>query len=309
MREYWTNFVSLLHEYLGISTPVIFHLAWSVLVVFACIGAKIIIGRYIKGHFADPAKRYKAGKTTSYFLGFFAFFMLILIWMGHGKGILTYFGLVSAGLAVALKDPLVNIAGWLFIIIRKPVNMGDRIEIAGIAGDVIDIRLFQFSIIEIGNWVHADQSTGRIIHIPNGLVFKNPTANFTQGFNFIWNEAAITITFESNWVKAKNVLQYIADANNPLGSKEAEEQVREASQKYLIFYKHLTPIVWTRVASNGVELTIRYLCEARKRRSSESKIWESILTEFAKTPDITIAYPTQRLFFRPQEGKPDSDKM
>ena len=119
----------------------------------------------------------------------------------------TFLGLVSAGIAIALKDPLVNMVGWLFILIRQPFKVGDRIQIGSAAGDVIDIRLFQFSINEIGNWVDADQSTGRIIHIPNGIVFTEPQANYTAGFQYIWHEISVLITFESDWKKAKQILK------------------------------------------------------------------------------------------------------
>ena len=101
---------------------------------------------------------------------------------------------------------MTNLAGWVFIAIRKPFAVGDRIEIGDHTGDVIDMRLFQFTLVETGNWVDADQSTGRIIHIPNGWVFRQSTANYTAGFNFIWNEIPVTVTFESNWEKARDIL-------------------------------------------------------------------------------------------------------
>ena len=129
-------------------------------------------------------------KTLNYILGFIFFVATLVIWFGGLTGWSAYLGLVSAGLAIALQDPLVNLAGWIFISVRKPFVVGDRIEIGGHRGDVIDLRLFQFSLIEIGNWVDADQSTGRIIHIPNGWVFKQTTANYTAGFKFIWDEIA-----------------------------------------------------------------------------------------------------------------------
>src|SRR3989442_7605528 len=83
---------------------------------------------------------------------------------------------------------LVNLAGWVFIIWRSPFALGDRIQIGQHAGDVIDVRLFQFTLNEIGNWVQADQSTGRIIHIPNGKVLTEVIANYSEGVQYIWHE-------------------------------------------------------------------------------------------------------------------------
>ena len=136
-----------------------------------------------------------------YISGVAAFLFFWRIWFGHG--IATYMGVLSAGLAIALRDPLANLAAWLFITVRKPFSVGDRISISEHAGDVIDQRLFSFSVVEIGKWVDADQGTGRIIHIPNGWVFKYSVQNHTQGFNFLWNELLLLVTLESNWKKAK----------------------------------------------------------------------------------------------------------
>jgi small-conductance mechanosensitive channel len=99
---------------------------------------------------------------------------------------------------------LANLAGWVFIVWRHPFRVGDRVQIGEHAGDVVDLRIFQFSLMEIRNWVEADQSTGKIIHIPNGIIFTSPLANYTHGFNYLWNEIPITITFESDWEKAPN---------------------------------------------------------------------------------------------------------
>jgi hypothetical protein len=111
-----------------------------------------------------------------YFVSLIGLLVIGRIWLTGMETLVTFLGLLSAGIAIALKDPLINIAGWVYILARKPFNVGERIEINNVAGDVIDIRIFQFSILEIGNWVQADQSTGRVLHIPNGVIF-NPAGN------------------------------------------------------------------------------------------------------------------------------------
>ncbi|MBN1613988.1 MAG: mechanosensitive ion channel, partial [Deltaproteobacteria bacterium] len=215
----------------------------------------------------------------------------------------TFFGLLSAGLAIALKDPLSNMAGWVFIVWRKPFEIGHRIEIGGVAGDVIDLRIFQFTMLEIGNWVDADQSTGRIIHVPNAKVFTEPQANYSQGFEYIWNEIPVLVTFESNWRKAKDILSHIAEKHGLPAGKEAAEQVAQAARKFLIFYTIYTPIVYTSVKDSGIMLTIRHLCESRKRRGVSEEIWEDILQEFSLCEDIDFAYPTTRWYDNRTEGK------
>lgn len=252
----------------------------------------------------DVASRYRWRKTITYVLAGIGMIIVGRIWIPGGKDITTYLGLVSAGIAIALKDPLANLAGWAFILWRRPFEVGDRIQIGDYKGDVIDARLFQFSLLEIGNWVNADQSTGRIIHVPNGKVLTDVLANYTKGFKYIWHEIPVMVTFESNWRKAKQILAEVAGEHGTHLSKEAEQQIRLVSRQFMIFYSTLTPIVYTSVADSGVVLTMRFLADPRQRRGSEERMWEAILDRFAAEDDIDLAYPTQRFYDNRVEGKP-----
>jgi small-conductance mechanosensitive channel len=171
---------------------------------------------------------------------------------------------------------------------------------------VIDIRPFKFTILEIGNWVDADQSTGRVIHIPNHTVFTEQLANYTSDFQFIWNEIGIMVTFESDWKKAKEILSTIAEEESKDFIEQAKEQIKRAAKSYLIEYRYLTPIVYTNVKDSGVMLSIRYLTDPRRRRGSAQAIWERALDEFSQSDSIDLAYPTIRVFNNPKEGKPDT---
>jgi small-conductance mechanosensitive channel len=149
-------------------------------------------------------------------------------------------------------------------------------------------------MMEIGSWVAADQSTGRIVHIPNGVVFVKPLLNYSEEFNLIWNEIRITITFESNWIKAKNLLQEIAERQNFPLDNITQKPRDSQKQKYYFFYTHLTPTVYTSIQEFGVGLTVRYLCEPRNRRGSEQAITEDTLKMIQEENDIKLAYPTRR---------------
>lgn len=221
------------------------------------------------------------------------------IWVKGISSLTTFLGLASAGVAIALRDTISNIAGWFFIVSRKPFKVGDRIQIGEVAGDVVDIRLFQFSMVEIGNWVDGDQSTGRIIHVPNSKVFQEPLANYHIGFEYIWNEIPVLVTFESDWKKAKGLLDNIVRENASDFSEGARKQIRRAAEKYLIFYSVLTPIVYTSVKESGILLTIRYLVKPRQRRTSEQRMWEAVLDAFSEEKDIQLAYPTTRFYTTP----------
>jgi len=243
----------------------------------------------------DIKERYYYTNAINYTYSVVLITMLIIIWFSEFRSIATFLGLVGAALTIALKDPIVNLAGWFFILARRPFKIGDRIQIGNKKGDVIDIRLFQFTINEIGNWVEADQSTGRIIHIPNAKVFTESQANYSQGFSKIWNEVNVTITFESNWKLAKEVLTEILNIQTADMTADARQDLREVSKKYMILPGKLTPIVYTKIKDSGVCFYLRYMVDPKKRRTSENIIWEEILKAFDKHDDISFAYPTQRI--------------
>lgn len=265
---------------------------------------RLIVLRFVQNKLADDRARYSWRKTSSYIAAILALLLLGRLWIRDIQAIATFLGLASAGLAIAMQGPLTDLAGWLFIFSRRPFELGDRVEIGEHAGDVVDIRFFQFTILEIGNWVHADQSTGRILHIPNRQVFSHPLANYNKGIEYIWHEIEVLITFESNWEKAKTILIEIANQDAAHLSPDAAERVKAAARRFYIVYKNLTPIVYLKVEPSGVLLTLRFLVNPRRRRSTEQSIWEDILRAFAQEPDIELAYPTQRVYFRPTEENP-----
>jgi len=261
-------------------------------------------GWAISRRIQDPKLRYRWRKAMGYAIGILGIFLVGRVWLEGMQAVVTYLGLLSAGIAVALRDPIVNLFGWVYISWRRPFSVGDRITVDGLTGDVVDIGAFSFALLEVGGWVGADQSTGRIAHLPNGKVFSSPVINYTQGFDYIWHEIPITVTFESNWRKAKEVLLSIAHRHADRVSEEAASWIRRASRRFLITYTALTPIVYTKIVENGVQLTIRYLTSPRKRRDTEQAIAEDILESFAKLPDVDFAYPTWRVFDQKAEGKP-----
>ncbi|HLA64053.1 MAG TPA: mechanosensitive ion channel domain-containing protein, partial [Rhodothermales bacterium] len=229
---------------------------------------------------------------------------LFRIWLGALGAFATFLGLLSAGLAIALKDPLTNLAGWVFIVWKRPFSPGDRIMIRTHTGDVIDQRVFQFTLLEVGTLTGANQSTGRLIHVPNGWVFLDSVTNFTRGFPYVWNEVPVRVPFESDWRAAKRILERIAEEHaNPL-SADAERTLRRAAQEFMIFYSKLTPTVYTDVQEWGVRLTLRYLVEPRRVRGSEQAIWEAVLDAFSPHEEIEFAYPTSRVFRNLEEGRP-----
>jgi small-conductance mechanosensitive channel len=275
----------------------------SVAIIVVLFLIRLIAVRIITRRTDDIRTQYQARKIASYVTVVIVLVLLGRVWFSGVQSLLTYLGLLSAGIAIALKDPLTGMAGWLFILWRRPFAVGDRIQIGDHAGDVVDVRLFQFTLLEIRNWVDADQSTGRIIHVPNGDVFSKPVANYVRGFRYIWHEIPVLLTFESDWRTAKSILTEVVTEHAETLTPDAERRLQSASRKYMIFYSTLTPIVYTTVRDSGVLLTMRFLCDPRRRRGTEQTMWEAILERFSAYDDIDFAYPTIRHFDHGAEGK------
>ena len=301
------SFVEQVAGALGVAPDVAWRIIGTVLVLLLWIGIHRLRRRVVARAVEDEAARFQMKRVSGYAIGFVAIVVLARLWIqGIAGSIATYFGLLSAGVAIALQDPLINFAGWLYILIRRPFKVGDRVQVGTYTGDIVDIRPLRFIMMEIGNWVHADQGTGRILHVPNGLVFKHAVANYDEAFGYIWNELNITVTFESDWRAAKALLQHILESQSEKLDAHVRKRIDDAAHVLHIKFPKVTPVVWTTVADSGVRLTMRYLCKPRARRSSESHIWEEILDAMAKTPNVDFAYPTTRRFDNMNEGKPEA---
>lgn len=293
-----------LQQTFGISLAIQGKIVSSLIAVLLIALARSLLLRLALRRTENPRSAYRWRKTSSYIMWVLAFFFVGRIWFQGVEAISTYLGLISAGIAIALRDPLVNLAGWLFILWRRPFEVGDRIELGEVRGDVIDLRLFSFSMLEIGNWVEGDQTTGRIMQIPNGRIFSFPLANYNKGFSFVYEEVPVLITFESNWREAEALLTTIVeDEAKHLGS-EAERELKLASSRYMLSRREVAPEVYISTEAAGVLLTLRYAIRPHDRRSSLDRVWRAILASFEKHDDIDFAYPTRRNFNNVIEGKP-----
>lgn len=283
-------------EALNISRSTVDDIALTVGVIAGLLVLRFIFLRWFTSQFDDPDLVFKARKLSSTIVFVVGLVSLAFIWINAFGSLATYFGLLSAGVAVALGDLFKNMAAYFYILSRHPLRIGDRVELRGIKGDVLDIRLFRFTVMEVGNWVHADQSTGRLVHVPNGTLFTDALLNYTEGFSHIWDEIPVQITFESDWEKAEELMQEVIRTHSPKVESDARARIRETAKEYQIKIGHLTPIIYLSVEKSGVLLTARYLVEARRRRTVNAAMWRGILESFKAEPNVSFAYPTVRTY-------------
>lgn len=246
--------------------------------------------RLAKRYFTEPERVYRAGRSARRFGLFFAVLAAVIVWSPGFGDLWTLLTVIGAGMAIAMREVLLSVAGWMRITLLHTFSHGDRIEINGVRGDVIDVRVLRTTLMEIGGWVDADQSTGRVVHIPNSWIFEHAVYNYTRSFKFIWNELPLTVTFRSDWRAAREIMLRHAEEASAIVEQQARKEIHEMSREFLIHYSILTPFVYVRMTSNGVQLTLRYLCEARKRRGSEHALSVVILDDFVEHGRIELAH-------------------
>jgi small-conductance mechanosensitive channel len=291
-----------LQEVTGLDAAVLARLAWTLLWVALVFGLRSALLVWLKRRAADPVLRFRVRRISGYVATSLTLLVVGALWLHGFESIATFAGLASAGIAIALKDVMASAAGWVFILWRRPFELGDRIEIDGVRGDVVDISLLQHSLMEIGNWVAGDDRTGRVLHVPNARVLSSIVANYTKGwFQHIWDELSVVITFESDWQEARRLLQGIVGANSPEAEQTAA--LRPGATAYLVMDASTQPTVFLRVQEHGIQLTARYVCDPRKRGAMRQQIWEDVLKAFAQHEEIDFAYPTQRFFDSTAESK------
>ena len=280
------------------SSDSLFRVGSRIGIVLALILAILILSHYLK---KLPYKFTREGKNLYYFRKLISFtsglliaVIVVLNFMGDFAGLTAVVGLAGAGLAIALKDPIVSLVGWFLIVGRFGISVGDRVEINQVKGDVIDIGLLRITVLEVGNWVGAEQSTGRVVFFPNSFIFQSHYFNYSTGNSFIWDEIRFTVTYESDWKRAREILEEVATRASQTFVDAAKNSQAQLERQYHINLGTLTPYVYVSIASNGVDLVLRYLTGIRKRRSTQDQICQEILQAFGAEPGIELSSPARR---------------
>jgi len=267
-------------------------------IVFGLILSILVIAHYLK---KLPYRFTKEGKNLYYFRKLISFssgvvvmLIILLNFVGDFGSVSSVVGLAGAGLAIALQDPIVSLVGWFLVIGKFGISVGDRIEINNVKGDVIDIGLLRIAVLEVGNWVSAEQSTGRMVFFPNSFVFKGHFFNYSTGNSFIWDEIHITVTYESDWKRAREIIENVARRVSEAFVEAARLSQEKVSRRFHINLGTLTPYVYVSIAESGVDLILRYLTEVRRRRTCHDQICREVLEALGNEPGIDLAYPTRR---------------
>ncbi|MDD2319898.1 MAG: mechanosensitive ion channel [Geobacteraceae bacterium] len=244
--------------------------------------------------------RYRFRKLIG-FMGMLVGFILITVVFSDRLGNLTVaFGVAGAGIAFALQEVIASIAGWAAISVGGFYSVGDRVQVGGIVGDVIDIGILRTTVMEIGQWVKADLYNGRIVRIANSFVFKEPVFNYSADFHFLWDEITVPVKYGSDYHRAREILLAIAQEQVGDYIPHAQKDWEQMVKKFMIEKATVEPLVTMVANDNWIEFTVRYVIDFKKRRSTKDALFTKILDAFNATDGaVSLASATFQLVDAP----------
>jgi len=252
----------------------------------------VILGDIVFKHIQDKKTRYTANKVNSILAVIVILVILVRIWVADASSLVLSLGVIGAGIAIALQNVFMNFVGGFIIMASRPYEIGDRIEIAGEAGDVIDIGVMSTTLLEIGGWVNGDQPTGRVTIIPNGKVITRQVHNYTKDHSFIWDELTVPITYDSDWRQAREIMLTIVRQEVTEITKLAEAEIERLGEKYYFPKKVVEPSVYITPTDNWLTFNIRYVTYVKERRAVRNRIYTLIVERLQEVKEITIASGT-----------------
>ena len=260
---------------------------WS-LIKFLVILIIILIGiqlfrRYLKKKITNTVIRYKAQKGIE-IIGYVLLAVLTITYFsGTIKDFTLIIGLFTAGIAFTLQELILSIAGSIYIFLVKVYKPGDRIEINGIKGDVIDVDSIYTTMMEIGQWVSSDNYSGRIVKLSNAFVFKGPIYNYSQDFPFIWDELNVPIRYGSDVELAKSIIIKIASETLSEYTTISKAEWERVVSKFYIEDAQIDPTLAITLTDNWIQFNLRYIVDFKKRRVTKHLLFDKIRLEIENT--------------------------
>jgi len=294
MKREFENLDSVFSAWL--SNPLIAKLLAAAVAIAIVMAFMRLARKGLSHHIEDTDTRYRARKIVGFIGYMISVLLLVSIFSDRLSGLTVAFGVAGAGIAFALQEVIASIAGWVAVSVGGFYSTGDRVQLGGIKGDVIDIAMLRTTIMECGEWVQGDLYTGRIVRVANSFVFKEPVFNYSGDFPFLWDEITLPVRYGSDWKLAKTMLHQIVDDVLVGYANQVKQSWREMVVRYRVEDANVEPMITLRATDNWIEFTVRYVVDYRRRRWMKDHLFTRILEEVDKSEgNIQLASATFEL--------------
>ncbi|GIJ34497.1 mechanosensitive ion channel protein MscS [Micromonospora sediminimaris] len=278
-------------------------LVTSVVLALLAVVVAALAGRLATVKVKDTTNRYYLRKAVHYLTVVALLFTLALLWRPFAGRVGVVFGLLAAGLALALQEVLGAFAGWVSILTGRQFRVGDRIQMCGVRGDVLDITPLRTRILESGSssdpesWIRGRQYTGRVVSLSNRFVFTAPVFNSSTVLDHLWEELTLPVPYEADWHLAERIL--CEEAQNISSTAEAQRAIEQMRHRYPVADAEVDPRVFIRATPNWIELSARFVVPVRAARQVKDQVTRRVLDRFTEnglrvasvTQDITVHAP------------------
>ena len=239
--------------------------------------------RTLSRRIGDASIRYSARKFIALFGYLLSILVVAIVFSDRLSGLTVALGVAGAGVAFALQEVIVSAAGWVAVSFGRYYSPGDRVQLGGIKGDVIDIGILRTTLMEVGQWVNADLYNGRIVRVANSFIFKEPVFNYSADFPFLWDEIKLPVRYGSEWEYARNMLQQVADEVCRGYAAQSLASWKTAVHKYRLEEANIQPVITLAANDNWIEFTARYIVAYRERRAVRDRLFTRLLEEVDKS--------------------------
>jgi len=264
----------------------------TLLAVVVTYAVKFFLDRWVARKFVDRRVQFSFRRIVNVFAFIAAFIAVLAIWVQDATVLFVSTGIIGAGVAIALQDAFRNLAGGLIVLFNRTYRIGDRIEVDGKYGDVLDIGLFNTTLLEIQEWVDGDQATGRLTSVPNAFVLSKQFNNYSKDYAFLWDEISLPVTYDSDWKAAYSLINRIVEEETLETIKNADQALKRLGEKYYFTKRSPAAATYLTLTDNWINFQIRYTSEVKNRRTLNSRISRRILEEIESAGNITIASTT-----------------
>ncbi len=273
-------------------SAIIHKLISSLVVLILTLVINRAIGRLLKTWVKDASQMHTLRMLFRNTVFFMASVFILLIWLGLGANFTVAMGILGAGIAFASQEIIGSFAGYLNIVTGNLFRIGDRVRIGNVVGDVLDISILRTTLMEIGEWVQADQYTGRVVTLANRVVFSDPVFNYTQHWHYLWDEITIPVTYDCNWRRAAEIMLEHGQEYSSRFQHQAQAKLRKMTERYPVHDTPVEPMLYIVMTDNWIEMTLRYIVDAGERRTVKGQLHLELLQHFESEADIKVASAT-----------------
>ena len=269
--EYLSQMILIKKEIISVVLLTVFSLSFFSLL-------KTIVSLLVKKRNKNARGEYFFNQFARVFINILEVLSLLMIWNEYLKNFMTLISVISAAMTIALREVIVNFFVGIYIKVKRPFKVEDRIQVGDILGDVMNLSTFGFDILEVSSKEEHGQSTGIVVSFPNSVLLTTPVKNVTKGFKYVWNELVVKVKLDCNLVKNKQEIYRIVNSSEIIKNipKKMKNQIKEIGTESRVYFNKYDPIIYTKIVDDHIELTVRYLMHPKKARYVESVIWNKI---------------------------------